>query len=364
MKYYFFNNHVKTLTRLILLFCFCWPVNNVVAQSAKEKTLFESDEVIELTISGNIRAVLNDRSSTSTKHDAVLSYNGVDGAKLNVQVQLQTRGNFRRLKENCRYPPLWIRFNDDKSKDQSIFKEQKKMKVVMPCVGDEFVIREWLAYKIYNLLSPLSFRARLVKVNLDDPKARKSPEPFYTILLEEEKQMARRNQMIAVERKIKPEEAVMDSFLMMAVFEYLIGNTDWSPQFEHNVKLLVKDSTSVPVMVPYDFDHAGIVSAPYAHPSEALMLSSTRERRYRGYCMRDLEIFEPVIAKFNEIKKEVYSLYTSCPLIDAKYLKFVTRFLDEFYETINNPKRWHKEFGYPCDPSGTGNVVLKGLKED
>lgn len=364
MKRFFRNSFLKKSNWLIVVLCFCWPGNGIIAQPVKAKTVFGSDEVMEITLSGNIQTILNDRSSTSIKHAAALSYKPEEGSEIKIPVQLQTRGNFRRLKENCKQPPLWIRFTNDEAKSNSIFKEQKKMKLVMPCVGDEYVIREWLVYKLFNLLSPLSFRARLVKVKLDDPKTRKTPEPFYAILLEEEKQMARRNNMIAVERKIRPQEAETNPFLTMAVFEYLIGNTDWSPQFEHNVKLLVSDSAAVPVMVPYDFDHAGIVSAPYAYPAEALMLSSTRERRYRGYCMNDLKVFEPVIAQFNEIKKDIYSLYTNCPLIDAKYLKFVTKFLDEFYETINNPKEWQKDFSYPCDPNGTGNVVLKGLKEE
>ncbi len=175
--------------------------------------------------------------------------------------------------------------------------------------------------------------------------------------------MAARNGLVAVERKLKPYQVQKDAFLNMAVFEYLIGNTDWSIQYQQNIKLLAEDSMSVPIAVPYDFDHAGIVSAPYALPAEELQMKSVRERRYRGYCQRDLKKFEPFIALFNQLKTEIYRIYTDCKLLDAAYIETTVKYLDEFYATINDPIAWQKEFAYPCDPKGTGNVVVKGLKE-
>ena len=234
----------------------------------------------------------------------------------------------------------------------------------MPCKGEEFLIREWLVYKIYNLVTPKSFRARLVKVKLEDDRNKKAVTPFYGILLEEAKQMARRNKAVPVEQPLRPQQTQTDAFLHMAVFEYLIGNTDWSVQYQHNIKLLLPDSSTVPVAVPYDFDHSGMVNAPYAHPAEQLQMRSVRERRYRGYCVRNLKVFEPVIARYNRLKSDIYAMYTSCTLLDEKYIKSTLQYLDEFYATINNPKAWQKEFGYPCDKNGTGNVVIKGLKED
>jgi hypothetical protein len=234
----------------------------------------------------------------------------------------------------------------------------------MPCADDNYLVREWLVYKIYNLVTPLSFRARLVRVTLADSKSKKERGPFYGILIEEEAQMATRNKMITVKRKVKPQHTQSDAFLRLAVFEYLIGNTDWSVQFLQNTKLLAADSTTIPIAVPYDFDHAGIVDAPYAGPPTELNLHSVRERRYRGYCMKDMAVFEPVIADYNRLKNDIYGIYTGCALLEPKYLKTTLRYLDAFYETINNPKSWKKEFAYPCDPSGTGNVIIKGLKQE
>jgi hypothetical protein len=329
-----------------------------------EKDLFDDDEIFEISLRGNTRELLNDRSEKPKYHSLNLSYKKSDGSEINIPVQIKTRGHFRKLKENCTYPPLLIKFSPNSLHSASIFKEQSKLKLVMPCAGDDYIVREWLAYKIYNMVTPQSFRVRLVKVKLEDSKSKKTINPFYGLLLEEEQQMASRNKATLTEQKLKPYQTQLDVFLRMAVFEYLIGNTDWSVEYLQNIKLIKKDPSSLPVTVPYDFDQSGIVNAPYALPAEELLMRSVLERRYRGYCITDLKIFEPVIALYNKLKKDIYDLYTNCTYLDAKSLKPTIKFLDAFYETINNQNAWQKEFGYPCDKNGTGNIVIKGLKED
>jgi hypothetical protein len=339
-------------------------VSPVASLVFDEKGLFDSNEILAITLKGNIRALLNDRADKPASHPITLSYRDKDSSEVNIPVQMKTRGHFRKLKENCKYPPLQISFPADVNRLSPIFSGQKKLKLVMPCTGDDYVIREWLVYKIYNLLTPKSFRARLVRINLDDPKNKKQSTSFYGFLIEDEKNMAARNKSMAVEQKLRPEETKQDVFLTMAVFQYLIGNTDWSVQYLQNIKLLKSDSFPQLITVPYDFDHSGIVNAPYAHPAEELLMRSVQERRYRGYCIKDMKLFEKPIALFNRVKSDIYNLYTKSNLLDEKYIKSVKKYLDEFYATINDPKSWQKDFAYPCDKNGTGNVVIKGLKED
>ena len=327
------------------------------------KGLFDTDKVLEITLSGNIRELINDRAATPQLHPINILYQQ-DSTEISIAAAGKTRGHFRKLKENCLYPPLAIHFTKSASLESSIFSEQEKLKLVMPCQGDEYVVREWLVYKLYNLVTPKSFRTRLVRVKLNDTKNKKTTSPFYGILLEEEKQMAKRNGTIAVTKKLQPDDIEREPFLMMAVFEYLIGNTDWSVQFQQNIKLLALDSNTVPTAVAYDFDHAGLVNAPYAKPAEELLMNSVRERRYRGYCVHDMKKFDNTIALFNGLKKDIYLLYTDCVLLDDKFKKATIKYLDEFYTTINNKDKMKKEFGYPCDKNGTGNIVIKGLKEE
>jgi hypothetical protein len=267
------------------------------------------------------------------------------------------------MKENCAYPPLLIHFSKSDTLAASVFHDCTKLKLVLPCKGDEYVIREWLVYKLYNLVTPESFRARLVRVGFDDTKTGKNSDPFYAILLEEEDQMARKNNAISINHKMRPAQLDTARFLNMAVFQFLIGNTDWSVEYLQNIKLIQPDSNERPIAVPYDFDHAGIVKAPYALPAEELQMRSTLERRYRGYCINDMKSFDNTIAHYNQLKKSIYGIFSGCSLLDERYIKFTEKFLDDFYSTINNPKTLQKAFGYPCNINGTGNVIIKGLRD-
>ena len=129
-------------------------------------------------------------------------------------------------------------------------------------------------------------------------------------------------------------------------------------------KLIKSDSTILPIAIPYDFDHAGIVNAPYANPAQELGLKSILERRYRGYCIPEIDQYKTAIDTFNQLKEDFYAYYDGNPLLSDQYQKQTLKFLDQFYETINNPKEVLKEFSYPCDKSGTGNVIIKGLKKN
>lgn len=342
------------------------PGSDTVDKPAVQATgLFESDDVLQIKLTGKLKELLNDRESTVPRlFPFRFSYVNEQGSETVMPVEVRTRGHFRRMRENCTYPPLLIKFPDAGPHLSSVFSAQKKLKLVMPCAGEEYIIREWLVYKAYNLLTPKSFKVRLVKIQLVDERSTKSVNPVFGLLLEEESQMAKRNNATGIETKIRPQQTERNSFLTMAVFQYLVGNTDWSVEFLQNIKLIAPTPAGSPMAVAYDFDHAGIVNAPYARPAEELQMSSIRERRYRGYCVNDLSLFNPVLDEFIRLKSDIYKLYTDCKLLDEKYSKSTLRYLDEFYATINNAKAWQKAFAYPCDKNGTGNVIIKGLKEE
>jgi hypothetical protein len=119
---------------------------------------------------------MNDRSDNPQYHPLILSYNDNNGTLLSMQAK--TRGHFRRTNGNCTYPPLLLQFTKNDTLSSSIFSGQNKLKLVMPCRGDDYVVREWLVYKIYNLITPKSFRARLVSIELNDTKRKKITPHF------------------------------------------------------------------------------------------------------------------------------------------------------------------------------------------
>jgi hypothetical protein len=181
--------------------------------------LFDRDEVLTLNLSGEVRALLKDRSDDMQYHSITLSYLTADSVKQSFPIKAKTRGHFRRTQGNCRYPPLLLNFSKGETPENSIFKNQDKLKLVTPCMDDKYVVYEYLVYKLFNLVSEKSFRARLVNVIYDDNG--KESKPQYGILLEEEDEMARRNNSIIIEDKlVRPEQTKGDDFLKMAVFEY------------------------------------------------------------------------------------------------------------------------------------------------
>ena len=328
---------------------------------AQPAPLFESDEIFEVTLRGDLRKAFRDRSEDPQYHQATLHYQEGE-TTFDIPVRVKSRGNFRKSMAGCKYPPLFVNFKKSITPENSVFKDQDKTKLVTPCSGDQYVINEYLVYKLYNLITPLSFRARMVKIIFEDTVKNKISDPYYSYFLEEEKQMAKRNQLISDETMgLRPISLQGDTYLTMAVFQYLIGNTDWSLEYLQNIKLLAEDSSSLPTPVPYDFDHAGIVRAPYAKPAPELQLTSTQVRRYRGYCVKNMNVFSEIFKNFNNLKDDFYAVYEDNLLISDSYKKQTIKFLDKFYETINDPKEASEDFLYPCDPSGTGNVIIKGL---
>lgn len=357
---------VFKMKKTISLCVFGLLFNLAFAQQQLPKGLFDTDEPLRITLRGNLKPLLKDKSEQPKKQSMTLTCPAEnDSCCLTFPVEAKPRGHFRRLQGNCTYPPLQINFpGNNPAHQSSIFKNQKKMKWVMPCRDAEYLVREWLVYELYNLLTAKSFRARLAQITLESETGEKTAEPFFAILLEEESQMTARNNMSPIQLKVKPKQTQQEDFLTMAVFQYMIGNTDWSTQYQQNIKLMTDEKRSAPTPVPYDFDHAGIVDAPYARPAPELQMRSIRERRYRGFCMENMTAFEPILARFQALKPEFYRLYKDCALLDEKYHSSTLQFLDAFYETIGDPKLWQKAFAYPCDPNGTGNVVIKGMKDD
>lgn len=138
------------------------PLTSLVAQPltsvpSSEKGLFESEDMLTITLSGKVREVLNSRSGKPKSIPLTLSYYKKDSSEMIIPVKVKTRGHFRRMRENCVYPPLLIEFSKDEKHLSSVFSEQRKLKLVMPCNDDKYLIREWLVYKIYNLVTPQKF---------------------------------------------------------------------------------------------------------------------------------------------------------------------------------------------------------------
>lgn len=331
-------------------------------QPNQNQGLFDSDEIIDIRLEGDIRTLMNDRGDDPSYHFMKIHVQSM-GTEETQGLRVRARGNFRRLKENCDTPPLRFNFSRHEVPEHSLFAGQRSLKLVVPCKGEEFVIREYLTYKIYNLFTDYSFRVRPVRLTYHDSGNNRTSNPQFAFLIEHKNSLASRNNASLIERmNLRPEIVDQEAFLRMSVFAYMIGNTDWSVQYLHNMEMLFLNNEKIYVSVPYDFDLVGLVSAPYAKPAEALRLRSVRERVYRGYCLEDLSVLDNTFKQFQELKPEIYKLISENDMLEARYIRFATNFLDEFYDTLNNPRRMARAFSYPCDSRGTGNIVISGMQ--
>jgi hypothetical protein len=357
----------KVVCSILLISCgICLFAQSIGSDSLSaniyaDSDLFKDETAIEMCLKGDIRKLFRDRSDEADYHPFTLSYSDVNGDSIHLDINIKTRGHFRRLRENCSTPPLLLKFSDA---NNTLFQGQNKLKLVTACTSEKFVYREYLIYKIYQLITQKGFKVRLVKLRFDDNIRNRKSEVEYAYLLEDHKRMAARNASSLIKRlNLNPIKTERDAFIKMAMFQYLIGNTDWSIQYLHNIKLISGNENASLIPVPYDFDHSGLVNAPYAIPAEALKLKSVRERRYRGYCIEKMSAFDESIALFNSIKKDLYKIYMNDTVIEKAYLKSTIKYFDTFYETINSTKKSKAAFQYPCNHRETGSIVIKGLKD-
>lgn len=321
---------------------------------SKPSPLFESEEVLELTITTDIKAVRKDIKEERSYHPAQLSYMDRQNRKISLNVQIRTRGHSRRNPRVCDFPPLRIKFLESEARD-TIFRDQTKLKLVTHCqtkikAFQGYVLQEYLCYKLYNILTDKSFRVRLARVTYVDSKRKTKPYTSFAFFIENEKKMAQR-----IRGKIIQNTgglrilSRMKNRVLHALFQFMIGNTDFSAPFEHNVKLVASDDENEFFPVPYDFDLAGIVDAHYARPDPKLRhkIESVRERLYRGFCGPESQLTF-AFPHFNKNKEKIYALYTNFPLLKSKVKKSTIRYLDKFYKIINNPRLVKRHFIKNC----------------
>lgn len=328
-------------------------------QLPEENSLFVNEEVLRFRLSMDMRAMLKDRGEERGYHAATISYTNPDGTAVSEKLKVKVRGKRRRDPSVCAFPPLQLNFARS-TVEKTVFGKVNKLKMVTHCIGEDYVLREYLAYKIYNVLTDTSFRVRLCQVVYEDVQGKRATETKYAFIIEDDDAVALRNDATVLpdELLIRMDGTHLPSMAVLAFFQYMIGNTDWSVPYRHNIVLLSREANAIPV--PFDFDYAGLVSAPYAAPPPELGISSVRQRLFRGYSYSE-EIYAMVIKLFNKRKPAIYNLCLNSQLLDKNSEKRTVKYLDQFYSTLNNPKKFERAFVETGQRNEKSRVVIKGL---
>ncbi len=319
----------------ILLFLLANALITSAQSPFKSARFFEEDSVLTMDLSTDLKSLVTQKKA-ETYQPANVSFHLPDSL-ISEEIRLTARGEFRRTE--CFVPAIKLDFKNPTSPKLS---KLGKLKLVIGCgtrsSDEELLLKEFLVYKIYNLLTEMSFRVRLLHINFSDTRGKIKSYTQYGFLIEDVDQMAKRSNCYEVEKKIfLTERTDRDQMTLVAIFQYMIGNTDWSVPNYHNIKLMrpENDSISFPYTIAYDFDFCGLVNAHYALPTPELGISSVTERLYRGY-PRTMEELQRTLAIFRNKKEEVKNLVMNFDLVSLRDRKDIVDYLDDFYKTIES----------------------------
>jgi hypothetical protein len=341
-------------TALSAWWLMCGVVTRAPAQQAADTAsprndpLFASSERLVLNFTADFGAIARDRGTEKHDYPGVLSIVAPSGDSVSLHVKVHTRGHYR-LKI-CQYPPLKIDFDRDEAA-RTVFAHQKSLKLVGECRGghtyENYLLEEQLIYRAYNQLTVMSFRVRLAQITYLDAKQKRSPDTRYAFFLEDDDRMAKRNRKAVFAHPVNQAETDSTQMSVFALFQYMIGNTDWAVSALHNV-VLIWDSGGVMYPVPYDFDWSGVISPPYAMPDSSLHLQTVRQRTFRNSECYTPEILARVFARFNAQKDTIYALYRAQEGLEPKRVKQALDYYDDFYRTINDARASRRAFIDGC----------------
>lgn len=355
LLYLYFPNLSQTMKKMFPFFLFFLLTCNLYAQGSSLQTqvkkstiLFANQDPLALKLSYSnfeIRRKTND--STFLKIN--LSYQVENEQWKMLQIQMRKRGGYRL--ENCYMPPIKIKIDKVHNKG-TLFEGNKKLKLVLPCSTgkshNSYIIKEYMAYKLYELISPYHFNTRFVRIDFTEIKGNKSKQRALIGFLKEDiKRIAKRFDGKEIKRYIHPLNQEAISSVRNAFFQFMIGNVDFSTASLHNEKLIYIDKKIIPV--PYDFDLSGLVNASYAfvpavNESKPLPIMAVTERLYRGF-KRDPDIMESVRSEFLQNKEELLQVVDDLePLFETEEpFKIARSYIISFFKIIESDEKFKNQ---------------------
>jgi hypothetical protein len=321
-----------------------------VPKVPKLSPLFETETPLAVTFTTNMKQLKRDRGEKAPYHPATFTYADSAGAKVVVPVKARTRGIWR-LK-NCDFPPVRIKVSDKEAKG-TLFHSIGEPKLVNICHSTEtyeqYILQEFMLYRVYQVLTPVSSHVRLLKVAYADSATGKVENTRYGFFSEDPDQVAARNGGTVVKQKGATAQDLDPKQSAIAfIFQYMIGNTDFSFGGLHNSNL-IRTSTGDILPVAYDFDYAGAVNTSYAVPDPRLRIRSVRDRQFRGYC-EFKDDYIKALDLFKAKKDAIYALYTDPvgQLLSPRSVKDAISYFDDFYKQIQTPKQAQREIFDEC----------------
>ncbi|NWG53923.1 MAG: hypothetical protein HXY28_09405 [Hydrogenophilaceae bacterium] len=343
-----------------------WAVLAVAAvlcgpPAAAQARLFTADSELQITIAAPFAELVRRAPRSTDPFPATLTHQPASGAAQTYQIALSPRGLTRRTRGFCTFPPLRVEFQSPRR--GAVFAGQSRLKLVVHCRPSarhaELVVLEYLAYRLYNEITPLSFRVRPARVTYRDTSGRRREETQFAFFIEDVDRMAQRNGRIELEvapRTVTVEQLDPAAAADFALFQFMIGNLDWDmragPEGEeccHNSKLIARARAprSAVVPTPYDFDHSGFVAAPYAQPPPEIPVANVRQRWYRGYC-RHNDALSAAAERFRARRSAMLALIDGETRLSAARRATARRYIESFFAILDDPDAFRRQILGRC----------------
>lgn len=284
------------------------------------------------------------RKKNKEEHqDGTFTLYNSEGAMVSIDMKLRTRGNVR--KEVCYYPPLLLNFKGEQLSKNG-FSKYDKVKMVIQCrtgsVGEDYLFKELLAYRLFNVVSPLGYNP--IPVVLEMYNDGKLDKYLYAFLLEEEKEYGDRlESKILRSGNINSAALDREAYLKLCFFQYMIGNTDWSIPNMHNLEMTKQTDNMRVVAVAYDFDYAGLVATAYAVPAVGLPISNVRQRFFMGVNVTEEEALSTA-QYFVSMKEKLMEQCQLCPILNEKEKERASWYIEDFFDVVKDENRVKKTF--------------------
>lgn len=321
------------------------------------KPLFASDDPVSFRLATDFKQVFRDRDTTKQEWvPATFSFEE-NGKTVTVPIEVTTRGHWR-LKF-CSFAMLELKLPKEPLAG-TLFESQGTLKLSTHCKTgndrlEQVVVRDYLAHRAYNEITDMSFRVRLAKATyVDTVKTTEPPLEVWAYFREDVDDMAKRAGGTAYKLEDVKDQSKMVTFgaadaeqsALMGVYAYMVGMTDFSVPYQHNVRVIERAMNYYPVA--YDFDWSGLVDAPYAKPDARLGVRSVRDRVWRGPECLEPELLNQVLGRFKERKAAIWALYDKTPALAPDRKKDSLEYLEKFYQMIDDPRQVRRELMGRC----------------
>ncbi len=342
----------------------CWMASlllttpcSLAIEAGKPDKLFSNTSEMQITLSAPWRD-LKKAIKKDIRYPATLTYTDTNGQSQTISVEVAPRGITRRFKA-CSFPPLKVYFDKEKMKG-TIFRGNKSLKLVTYCQKhsryEQYYIKEFFAYRIYNLITDFSFRVKPLLVEYKDSKQASKGITRFSFFIEDIDAVAKRNKLEKLSAgRVLSTELDPEQGSNFSLFQLLIGNVDWSATSRsadttccHNSRIIGSGVNQSPkYAIPYDFDGTGLVDAHYAAPPNGINIRTIRQRLYRGYCVHNSPL-PMAAARFQQQKPAIKRLFTDAARLDSKTRRRALEYIDGFYAIIDSPQRFQMELIDKC----------------